>query len=602
MPAATSPQSATTSPGPEAPAPISTPITTHVAVLDRDPLDALARRGWSLGELAFGMSATTTASLTKLAGYRSISDVVRQDIRDTARAQPAARVTSVQGTRLFDERWLDSEEMSFQLTGVINRLDRRAFYDGTCGEVRFLYRLAYETSQAGASMEGRLPMTANVVFLVDGAGGCESVARAWQAPHGLAGDGLVEWLTTKGALSPAMRARWSLKSVETNVQTIRLQSTVHTTLGGHIEYGMRVFHPVGGGLGVFAPAPMENMPDVTRLETDAALRDELLAHLRDPTVLASIDRGTLRLPERFLASHAISVAPRALTRTSNRPFSRLFDDEDFADLDLEGRPTIRSPKALLRRLDGASCTGCHQSRSIAGFHLVGHDPDDAPAWSSLLRGASSHLTADLERRRAYVAAVAEGREPDEHRPVPERQGVGTGVGAPCGLGDPGLSDWACDEGLRCTKLEDDDVGVCLAESSLGAPCEFGEPVPQRLPHRESVRAMRRDPCDAGQHCNPNISGFPLGFCTTSCTAAEAEGGACSDFLDIDTFQACLRYGQTEEVCAKSAVLPVGVPACDASTPCRQDYVCARTATPGVGACVPPYFVFALRADGYPLKK
>src|SRR5690606_29581339 len=112
---------------------------------------------------------------------------------------------------------------------------------------------------------------------------------------------------------------------------------------------------------------------------------------------------------------------------------------DFADLDLGGYQTIQSPRALLRRLDGTSCTGCHQSRSIAGFHHVGRDPEGAPAWRSLLSGSSTHLEADLERRRAYVTAVARGGLPDEFRPIAERQGMQGGEGAPCGLGDPGFA-------------------------------------------------------------------------------------------------------------------------------------------------------------------
>jgi len=30
--------------------------------------------------------------------------------------------------------------------------------------------------------------------------------------------------------------------------------------------------------------------------------------------------------------------------------------------------------------------------------------------------------------------------------------------------------------------------------------------------------------------------------------------------------------------------------------------CVRTKKPGVGACVPPYFVYQLRLDGYPLMR
>src|SRR5207244_1069153 len=125
---------------------------------------------------------------------------------------------------------------------------------------------------------------------------------------------------------------------------------------------------------------------------------ELLALLREPAVLAQIARGTLTLPEHLLAARATSFSPRGLTRSGNRPFRTLLSEADFAGVDLSHYPGIGSPAALLRRLDGASCTGCHQSRSIAGFHFVGMDAAETPSFNALLSGMSTHLHADLERR------------------------------------------------------------------------------------------------------------------------------------------------------------------------------------------------------------
>jgi hypothetical protein len=50
------------------------------------------------------------------------------------------------------------------------------------------------------------------------------------------------------------------------------------------------------------------------------------------------------------------------------------------------------------------------------------------------------------------------------------------------------------------------------------------------------------------------------------------------------------------------VFRTGLRSCDASHPCRQDYVCAKGPKEGSGTCVPPYFVYQLRLDGYPLKR
>jgi hypothetical protein len=408
-------------------------------------------------------------------------------------------------------------------------------------------------------------------------------------------------LLDAGPLSPRERKGWSLKSVETNLQTIRLQSTVQTSLAGHIEYSMHVFHPSQAGGAAFVDAPMENMPDVKRIETDPELRQSLLALLKEPATLAEIDRGTLRLPERFLTAGAVSVSPRGLTRLGNRPFRQLFDEADFKNLDLGPYRSVRSPRALLRRLDEASCTGCHQTRTLAGFHHVGMPAEGEPALPTLLNGSSPHLSADLERRRQYVAALAAGEEPDEFRPFPERQGTGQGVSAPCGLGDAGFADWVCDAGLSCQRLEDEEVGTCLPDAGVGLPCEHGVMRAGSKPQHDRVAGLHRVECAEAQRCDLNIQGFPLGACSASCQRLGADG-ICGSFLDVDGYQNCLRGNATNAACAEKFVFDTGLRRCDERSPCRQDYVCVRTQSPGVGACVPPYFVYGLRNDGYPLKR
>jgi hypothetical protein len=392
-----------------------------------------------------------------------------------------------------------------------------------------------------------------------------------------------------------------LKSIEADLQRLRIQSFAHPTMAGHIEYGMFVFHAIDEKRSAFAPAPMENMPDVVLLRKDAKLKAELLAYLKQPDVIGTIDRGVLRLPDRFLASHATSISPRGLGRPHNRPFRQLFSPSDFAGLDLVSTETIRSGAALLRRLDGATCTGCHQSRAIAGFHFVGEDgPEELPG-AALFSGLSPHLASDLVRRRAYVEKVAAGEMPDERRPVAERQGMGQGFGSPCGLGDPGFSDWTCAAGLSCRRLEDIEVGICTDGPGLASPCEYGTLVDGAKPQNDIVTHVLRTGCASGLSCATNKSGFPLGSCTAACSM-HAPDSACADFVDTDALQLCLRKGKPYAACNAESMVGAGVRACDEARPCRQDYVCTRTQSERVGACVPPYFVFPLRLDGYPLKQ
>lgn len=583
-------------------------LETRVAVVDPQELAELERRGaslgvgFSLGAVVRGRELRSTEELNRDPGFKSIFDVLRADLADTRAQHPGAKVTSIDGVRLFDAEWLRSKQMAFELVGVFNRLDRRAFYPAavlqhsTCGEVRFVYRLRYDTEQGKQPMQFRLPMTLNVVFHAAG-GDCAEAARAWQSPEGAHAQGatlLAEWLHT------GVTQRFVLKSVEVNLQSVRYQSSMIPSMAGHIEYSMRVFHATDASRERFEPAPMENMPDVARLSKDRALWSELLALLREPATLRALDAGVLQLPDRFLARRAISVAPRGLARPANRPFRQLFSPKDFAGLELAATRTLTSPVALLRRLDGHSCVGCHQSRSIAGFHHVGDDPASTPDYAALHSGLSPHLRAELERRRDYVAALASGEAPDEFRPIPERQGVGTAYGAPCGLGDPGLADWACAPGLRCVALEDPEVGACFAEGAVGEPCEYGEMVGRTRAASDRVARVAKHSCGAAMTCDTNFSGFPQGSCGTSCEGNVAER-TCGDFLDVDAFQNCIRFRRPVGECARQHVFKTGLRACDEAHPCRQDYVCSR-AGPDAGACLPPYFVYPLRLDGYPLRR
>ena len=44
--------------------------------------------------------------------------------------------------------------------------------------------------------------------------------------------------------------------------------------------------------------------------------------------------------------------------------------------------------------------------------------------------------------------------------------------------------------------------------------------------------------------------------------------------------------------------PAALRACDVDSPCRDDYICARSGSER-GVCLPPYFLFQLRVDGHP---
>jgi hypothetical protein len=102
-----------------------------------------------------------------------------------------------------------------------------------------------------------------------------AAARRWLAPAGLTGEALSAGLTgDDGPLAAARLATYALRAVTLNVKTVRWPSAVRPDLGGHAEYLLRSFRvdPERG----LTPGPLENTPDVARIQRDPALRGEFL--------------------------------------------------------------------------------------------------------------------------------------------------------------------------------------------------------------------------------------------------------------------------------------------------------------------------------------
>ncbi|HVU03007.1 MAG TPA: hypothetical protein VHC69_33875 [Polyangiaceae bacterium] len=573
--------------------------TTIVA--DPDVLSRLSESGFDAGTLLVGARGASTAELAKHPEFRTLRDAVAADLAADRRADPQAGVGMRFAHRQFDARWLDSEKMRFVLIGVVNRLDRKVFAPEHCGEVRFVYRLAYTTTTAAGVVESRLPMTMNVVSFMGPPGplSCRDTARAWLRPASMNEPAAqAAWLVgASGPLSPERRAAFVPKSVELNFQSVRWPSTVRPAMAGHAEYVQRVFHRIEAAP-YFVPAALENTIDARRLVKDAALTRDLVSFLSAPETLRAIDEGTVLVPERFLATRAVSVTPHGLARRANRPYATVLETAKLGELPLSRYETIASPASLSRRLDELSCPGCHQSRSIAGFHLLGVEPASDRV-DALEVPMSPHLHADLERRRAYVISVASGAVPDERRPPAERGAHDDGAGARCGLGDPGFSKWTCAADLACVRETDSEIGVCTktAGPTVGDACEAGAITRNADAHADRMTLRAPVACEGGRVCEANGVGFPDGMCAGGCDALP-DGAACGGIPLLTEFNTCLAAGTSFERCIAENTRPGALHACSFHVPCRDDYVCARAASGGV--CMPPYFLFQLRVDGHPL--
>src|SRR5688572_32566992 len=155
-----------------------------VVVSEPRALAAMEASGLDAGTLAFGgKPASSLAQLTGGAGWASIARVLRADIAEIYAADKRYGVGMKFTHRGFDPAWLSSASVRLELVAVVNRIDRRVFHPGTCGELRFVYRAAYQAPDKDR-FSSRLPLTINVVFfLSDDGERCARRARALARPE-----------------------------------------------------------------------------------------------------------------------------------------------------------------------------------------------------------------------------------------------------------------------------------------------------------------------------------------------------------------------------------------------------------------------------------
>jgi hypothetical protein len=325
---------------------------------------------------------------------------------------------------LFNINFLTSASSRFVLAGVINRMDRAwAYLDrdpDSCGEIRFVYRLTYHIELAkgsGRFLDSRLPMTLNLVLRAHDLGdsiSCADIAKRWLDTPDHPAD-LKEIADTLANCDQRHVDR-----VEINMQSARwtASSPGSKDFGGRADYILRVF-AFDTERGIFAPTVMENQIDRDRLlkPENGSLLAALKEFLLDPANIVKLDQGTLKVPDIFLATKGVSVAPGGIGRSANRILSDLVNAQDpdvvaaVEEVASKGLINIHSPYGFERRLDDITCSGCHQSRSTAGFHFIGIDWGDVHPNNATQVAGSPHFFGDMPRRREIVTAFAEGRAP-----------------------------------------------------------------------------------------------------------------------------------------------------------------------------------------------
>jgi hypothetical protein len=409
--------------------------------------------------------------------------------------------------QLFDRALLVSPNTRFVLAGIVNRMDRAYVHEADCGEIRLLYRLTrtdvLETTGEGA-VSPRLPMTLNVVLKARGAAAtdasgkalaCAEIARRWLAAGELAltGAALAERLTARDGPLDLIEPG-DITHIETNLQIAHAPKSAVRDF--RTDYLLKVFD-FDAPSKTFTEAPMENQIDREHILADARLGSEFKAWLLEPSHFAELDRGTILIPEKFLAVAAVAPTPVGFSTSDLQPAFGLVQGDDaavrplFKETDVVAAlkkaaergitlQNVRSVAGFERRLNDITCAGCHQTRGIGGFHFPGVDWMAAKPNNSTVVPASPHFFGDQIRRRDILTALRDGKRPDYSRGFssrPQLRGSAElagseyedGWGASCYVqhanaadNDKSFKSWTCAEGLACQPAGGASrIGMCF---------------------------------------------------------------------------------------------------------------------------------------------
>lgn len=402
-----------------------------------------------------------------------------------------------------------------ELVGVINRMDRQFLSEqreSRCGEVSVIYRFSYSIREG--KQQSRLPVTMNIVFPAEGSNlDCKTAARRWL--KAIKDDGRTPAEIARDLVDPstgplAHLTRDNINRLELNMQVYRKPASLDpSNFGTEATYLIRVFR-WSNRLQLFRPTELPNQIDRSALlcePSDSTAfcsikdrnRERLVEYLQRPKVVARLDQGTLEIPGRLgvLSRRAVSTSPGGSHRSSNQPYWNSANPEQQVISDDEIRTAIRrarqagirlseigSPEDFRTRLNDSACTGCHQTRAIAGFHFPGSDRATTPPANAVLVAGSPHFYGDQPRRLEVVQAIAKSkngtiprkalatsysaRPMARYEPALQNTQLVGGWGSTCLVPDAiehTKRDWGCQTGLHCERLfssrNDPGLGTCI---------------------------------------------------------------------------------------------------------------------------------------------
>jgi hypothetical protein len=348
--------------------------------------------------------------------------------------------------------------------------------------------------------ERYLPMTLNVVVKAraDNSASitCSEIARRWLEATGSTPGGvpLAAKLTSQdGPLALIEPANVEL--LEFNLQIGHIAKSA--THDFQTDYLLKVFRrdPSSGD---FSETSLENQIDRDRILADPQLGHDFKQWLLAPAQMRALDRGTILIPDEFLATDAIVPTPVGFVRSPLQPEFGLVQSSGevrnglFSERDVVAAlkqatdrgvafENIRSIGGFERRLNDITCAGCHQTRGIGGFHFPGVNWMITPPSNETTVPASPHFIGDQARRQNILTAIRDGAPPDYSRGFssrPQLRGDGSllgteyvdGWGAHCyavrpgEANDPSFRSWTCAKGLACQAIGEgstERMGMCF---------------------------------------------------------------------------------------------------------------------------------------------
>jgi hypothetical protein len=597
--------------------------------------------------------------------------------------------------------FLNNLESRVELVGIVNRMDRQFINDAgsnltkdqrKCGEISLIYRFSY--SIKNGTQKSRLPITMNIVFPAlpgDTKGGsitCQEVAKRWVSLMDIKEQDTQARVSsfTDPATGPlSLIDGKDIDRLELNMQIYRKPGSSAIDFGTKAEYLIRVFQWVPGDKtekegtkekgGYFGPKHLTNQIDRQSMlceEGDSAKtckakearRKELVDFLQKSATVADIDRGTLNIEEKFLARRAISISPGGVHRSGNQPFwnsrgsgkiaksQQIISDSEIrqAIANFEKNPKnqfsfIKSPEDFRTRLNDSTCTGCHQTRAIAGFHFPGADRDGTAIVNSVLLPGSPFFYGDQPRRAEIVREIA--RQADGEL-ILEKLAIGytarplfklasyfkdtqllDGWGASCilpeYLNETRRTSWTCRAGLECGQafVSDNEpwVGTCLPSAEkrqIGDALQAGKistsafgrdsyrrtypriddtdnernhlipknALPSNPPKDNSYYGAHQEfyfgpekPLTKEEVRDDDTGGFPGGMLRLSECRGLSNEATCG-MIASTGFNPCIgRIGVDPQItlgrCFENFTSFSGMRACDAASPCRDDYICVK---------------------------